>query len=58
MPWWRVINRSGAISTSSLTGTAQIQRALLEQEGVEFDDEGKASWELFGWDPYEGEDDD
>ena len=54
VPWWRVINRSGRISTSPLTGTAQIQRALLEQEGVEFDEAGHLSWERFGWDPHAG----
>ena len=52
VPWWRVVNRSGAISTSPYAGTAQIQRAMLEEEGVEFDEEGRASWSRFGWDPH------
>ena len=53
VPWWRVVNRRGAISTSPLAGVAQRQRALLEHEGVEFDEKGEASWERFGWYPYE-----
>jgi methylated-DNA-protein-cysteine methyltransferase-like protein len=53
VPWWRVVNRRGGISTSHFTGTAQIQKAILESEGVEFDDAECASWERFGWDPYE-----
>lgn len=52
VPWWRVVNRRGAISTSRLNGLAQQQRAILESEGVEFDADGEASWERFGWDPH------
>ena len=53
VPWWRVVSRRGAISTTRLTGLAQRQRALLESEGIEFDETGEASWERFGWDPDE-----
>ncbi len=53
VPWWRVVNRRGAISTSRASGLARRQRALLESEGIVFDDHGEASWERFGWDPYE-----
>ena len=52
VPWWRVVNRRGAISTSRVNGLAQRQRARLESEGVQFDADGTASWERFGWDPY------
>ena len=52
VPWWRVVNRRGGISTSRTAGVAQRQRALLESEGVEFDDMGEASWERFGWNPH------
>jgi len=51
VPWWRVVNRHGGISTSRLTGQAQRQRALLEHEGVRFDDKEQASWDEFGWYP-------
>ena len=49
VPWWRVVNRRGAVSTSRVSGMAQWQRALLESEGVVFDDAGEASWRRFGW---------
>lgn len=53
VPWWRVVNRRGAISTSRASGLAHRQRALLEREGIVFDELGEASWERFGWDPYD-----
>ena len=53
VPWWRVVNRRGGLSTSRVAGLAQRQKALLESEGVEFDDKGEASWERFGWNPHE-----
>lgn len=49
VPWWRVVNRAGRISTTCLDHTAQLQRALLEAEGVEFDEDDAVSWERFGW---------
>lgn len=49
IPWWRVVNGSGKISTSPIHYTAQIQRALLEDEGVHFSAAGRIDWDLFGW---------
>ena len=49
LPWWRVVNSSGKISTSPIHHTAQIQRALLEDEGVHFSTGGRIDWDLFGW---------
>jgi alkylated DNA nucleotide flippase Atl1 len=38
LPWWRVVNREGGLSTLKLPGPAgHLQRALLEEEGVVFD---------------------
>jgi methylated-DNA-protein-cysteine methyltransferase related protein len=34
VPWWRVVNRNGQISTPHLAG--RLQRMLLEQEGISF----------------------
>ena len=53
VPWWRVVNRRGAVSTSRASGLARRQRALLEREGIVFDDRGEASWERYGWAPCE-----
>ena len=54
VPWWRVINSSGRISTSSLHHTAQIQRALLEDERLSFTESGRIDWDLYGWSPEAG----
>lgn len=50
VPWWRVVNRNGAISTSRIDHTAQLQRALLEGEDIEFSEFDRISWKRFGWD--------
>ena len=49
VPWWRVVNRNGAISIRGEPGLAALQRRLLEREGVRFDDRGRLDWERFGW---------
>ena len=51
LPWWRVISSSGRISTSSIHHTAQIQRALLEDEGVRLGGTGRVDWDRYEWDP-------
>ncbi|HEY68010.1 MAG: cysteine methyltransferase [Chloroflexi bacterium] len=49
VPWHRVINSQGRISTSCREHSADLQRALLEAEGIEFDEHGYVDWERFGW---------
>jgi methylated-DNA-protein-cysteine methyltransferase-like protein len=49
VPWQRVINSRGTISMGGATG--QKQRALLEQEGVVFDDNGRVDFAVVGWMP-------
>ncbi len=44
VPWQRIINRSGGISTQ---GTSQ--RELLVAEGIEFDEKGKVPLDRFRW---------
>ena len=40
VPWWRVINAEGAISRRGPDGISEeMQRDLLESEGVEFTDD-------------------
>ena len=47
VPWQRVINSQGKIS---LTGEGYaLQHQLLEQEGVQFDDQGIVDFNEFGW---------
>ena len=49
VPWQRVINSAGRISISRADLSADIQRAILEEEGVEFDVRGYVDWKRFGW---------
>jgi methylated-DNA-protein-cysteine methyltransferase related protein len=48
IPWQRVINSQGRISTYKI-GHGELQRALLESEGVTFDSEGKVDLGKFQW---------
>jgi methylated-DNA-protein-cysteine methyltransferase-like protein len=48
VPWWRVLNSKGCISLSGERG-ANLQRELLEAEGVAFDERGCVDLERFGW---------
>jgi methylated-DNA-protein-cysteine methyltransferase related protein len=50
VPWWRVVNRNGEISIRGVWHGAQLQRSLLEAEGVEFDGHGRIDLRRFGWD--------
>lgn len=49
VPWQRVINSAGRISISRADLGADLQRALLEEEGVAFDARGYVDWRRFGW---------
>lgn len=49
VPWHRVINSQGRISTSCREHDADTQQTLLEAEGIEFDEQGIVDWERFGW---------
>ncbi len=43
LPWHRVINAQGRSSLDELSGAAAVQRALLEQEGVAIDAQGRVN---------------
>ena len=47
VPWHRVVNARGMIS---LRGSAELQRTLLEHEGVAFDRSNKINLNKFRWD--------
>lgn len=49
VPWQRVINSAGRISLSRADLSADIQRSLLEGEGVEFDEREHVDLRRFGW---------
>ena len=48
VPWQRVVNAQGRISIRTGGGHLR-QRALLEAEGVTFDDKGQIDLNRFGW---------
>jgi methylated-DNA-protein-cysteine methyltransferase-like protein len=49
VPWHRVINSKGEISFPEGSEGRDVQRALLEAEGVEFDERGRVDLRRFGW---------
>ncbi|HEY9100817.1 MGMT family protein [Chitinimonas sp.] len=49
VPWWRVVNGEGRISPRGLDGSDDLQRVLLEAEGVQFADNGRIDLRRFGW---------
>lgn len=51
IPWHRVINAKGRISTDCLEHSPGLQRQLLEAEGVMFDDRGYVDLKVFQWRP-------
>lgn len=48
-PWHRVINRHGFISTKCFDHPKQLQKALLEQEGIEVSDDFMVNLDKYGW---------
>ena len=49
VPWQRVINSRGEVSPRRDGGRDQLQRELLEAEGVDFDVQGRVDLSVFGW---------
>ena len=51
VPWQRVVNAQGRVSARSEFGTEQLQRTLLEQEGVCFGLNQRIDLLAHGWQP-------
>lgn len=51
VPWQRVVNAAGGISTAHLHEPPALQRRLLEQEGVRFGTNGTLSMKRYRFDP-------
>ena len=49
VPWHRVINARGEISPRSAGDSHELQRMLLEGEGVEIDPRGRIDLKQFRW---------
>jgi methylated-DNA-protein-cysteine methyltransferase-like protein len=51
VPWHRVINARGGVSPRALPGWERVQRQLLEDEGIRFDDGGRVALDRYRWRP-------
>jgi methylated-DNA-protein-cysteine methyltransferase related protein len=49
VPWHRVVNARGEISPRSAGDSHELQRMLLEAEGVELDRRGRIDLKAFAW---------
>ena len=49
VPWQRVINSQGEVSQHGDGFGTTLQRQLLIDEGVVFDERGKVNFDIFGW---------
>lgn len=50
VPWHRVVNSFGEISARSGDDSHELQRKLLEAEGIEFGPSGKLDLRRYRWD--------
>jgi methylated-DNA-protein-cysteine methyltransferase related protein len=49
LPWWRVINRHGFISTRCLDHPKELQQALLRDEKIVVSDDFMVNLDTYGW---------
>jgi len=49
LAWQRIINRNGFISTRCLEHPKPLQKALLEQEGIEVSSDFVVDLDRYGW---------
>jgi len=49
VPWHRVINAKGEISPRNSSDSHELQRMLLEEEGIVFSVDGKIALDRFRW---------
>jgi methylated-DNA-protein-cysteine methyltransferase-like protein len=49
IPWHRVINAKGEISPRSAGDSHELQRMLLEEEGIFFSVDGRVDLKTFRW---------
>lgn len=49
LPWQRIINRQGFISTKCLEHPKQLQKALLQKESIEVSKDFMVDLKKYGW---------
>lgn len=55
LPWHRVINSKGMISIKSDGPYENIQRVMLEAEGIQFDHKDRVPLKIYQWNPVPGD---
>lgn len=55
IPCFRVVNRFGELSSAFIFGGEQVQRLLLEEDGITLNPEGKVDLKKYQWHPSETE---
>ncbi len=49
VPWHRILNSRGEVSPRAVPSFDEIQRQLLEEEGIEFSPAGRIDLERYRW---------
>ena len=49
IPCYRVVTKNGELSKAFAFGGINCQRELLEEDGIEFDQDGKVLMDRFAW---------
>lgn len=57
LPWHRVINAQGVVPARGLDGEDDLQRMLLEEDGLVFDSRGRIDMARHAWHPQSDGDD-
>jgi methylated-DNA-protein-cysteine methyltransferase-like protein len=50
VPWWRVVNQAGTVSSRPVINAKPLQEALLRKERIRFNGSGAIDWVKYGWD--------
>lgn len=51
IPCYRVVTKDGKLSEAFAFGGINIQRELLERDGIEFTDDGRVMMQKYAWRP-------
>lgn len=51
VPWWRVVNKKGRISTTCMEHDANMQKVLLENDGVKVSEDFMIDMEIYRFIP-------
>ncbi len=50
IPCHRVVNREGRVADAFVFGGGNVQRQMLEEEGIVFSNDGIIDLKIYGWD--------